>query len=137
MLVETQYQNSQLKNYQMIKRSCEEKCVANIEYETGPGWRKCTKMVKFQGSWVLQGVLRKKKKSNKFKGLLNCTQKKKGGLGMLPGADDWVLISDKEKAKPLNSILLVFSVIVSDLRTKKDRMNVVERDLSSKSVKRV
>lgn len=78
-----------------------------------------------------------KKISNKFKGLLNCTPKKKGGLGMLPGADDWVLISDKEKAKPLNSILLVFSVIVSDLQTKKDRMNVVERDLSSKLVKRV
>lgn len=53
---------------------------------------------------------------------------------MLPAADDWML-SDKEKAKALNSILLVFSVIVSDLWTKKDRMNVIERDLSSKWVK--
>lgn len=56
---------------------------------------------------------------------------------MFFGVDDWVLISDKEKVKLFNFILFVFFVIVSDLRIKKDRMNVVERDLSLKSVKRV
>lgn len=44
---------------------------------------------------------------------------------MFPGANDWMLIRDNEKAKPLNSILPVLSVIVNDVWTKKDRMNVV------------
>lgn len=59
------------------------------------------------------------------KGFLSCIKKKKKGIGMLPGANDWMLIHDNEKVKPLNSILPVFSVIVNDVWAKKDRMNVV------------
>lgn len=46
-----------------------------------------------------------------------------------------MLISDKEKVKVFNSISLVFFVIVSDLQTRKEKMNVVERDLGSRWVK--